>query len=239
MTQKAPQPPAFTTICHHSPYPEISPGRSTLSAKGKVILITGGGTGIGKATAAAFIEAEAKTVILIGRTEATLKAAQAELSLKGSNLVNYYLADTTDPVAIEKAFSATVQRYGKMDVLVNNAGYLSVHKPLAESPLDDYWKGFEINIKGPIVTSQAFLKVAKPGATLINVSSGAAMLPYIPSYSGYSASKLASCKIMEYLQQENPELRVFNLQPGIIETNMAKKSGLIVDSYDEPGECPL
>lgn len=121
-------------------------------------------------------------------------------------------------------------------MLVNNAGYLSSHKPLAESPLDDYWRGFEINIKGPIATTQAFLKIARPGATLINVSSGAAMLPYIPTYSGYSASKLAACKIMEYVQRENPRLRVFNLQPGMVETSMSKKSGLIVDSYDEPGE---
>ena len=63
------------------------------------------------------------------------------------------------------------------------------------------------------------------------------MLPYIPTYSGYSVAKLASCKIMEYVQRENPELRVFNLQPGTVETNMVKNSGLIVDSYDDPGEC--
>jgi NAD(P)-dependent dehydrogenase (short-subunit alcohol dehydrogenase family) len=227
--------PSFTKAFHHAPYPNISPSNPTLSAEGKIILITGGGTGIGKATTAAFIEVGATAIVLIGRTESTLKAAQAELSLTNTNVVDYRLADTTDPVAVEEAFSTTVQRYGKIDVLVNNAGYLSVHKPLAESPLDDYWRGFEINIKGPIVTTQAFLKIARPGATLINVSSGAAHIPYIPNYSGYSAAKLASSKIMEYVQRENPELRVFNLQPGTVETNMAKKSDLSVDTYDEPG----
>lgn len=228
----------FTKRFHHSPYPEISPQRPSLSAKGKIVLITGGGTGIGKATAAAFIEAEATAVILIGRTKETLKAAQAELSLKGSSLVEYYVADTTDHIAIEHAFSATVQKYGRLNCLVNNAAYLSVSKPLTESPLDDYWKGFEINIKGPIVTTQAFLKFAKPGDTLINVSSAAAVLPYVPNYSGYGAAKLAACKIMEYLQRENPEIRVFNLQPGSVDTNMRKQAGLKAGT-DEPGEFRL
>ncbi|KAE9369802.1 NAD(P)-binding protein [Stipitochalara longipes BDJ] len=228
-------PPAFTKTCHDSPYPKISPSKPTLSAKGKVIIVTGGGTGIGKATAAAFIEAEAQAVILIGRTEATLKATQVELSLAGSSPVHYYVADITDPTAIEKAFSATVQQYGKIDVLVNNAGSISMHKPLADSPLDDYWETFEINIKGPIITSQAFLKLAKPGATLINVSSSCAVLPYSPSWSGYSAAKLASCKIMEYVQRENPELRVFNLQPGTVETDITRKGGAVLESWDDPG----
>ncbi|KAE8454263.1 hypothetical protein EG329_005188 [Mollisiaceae sp. DMI_Dod_QoI] len=227
--------PSFTQAFHHSPYPEISPSRPTLSAKGKVIFITGGGTGIGKAIAAAFIEAGATAIVLIGRTETTLKSAQAELSVTDTTVVRYHLADITDPAAVEDAFSTTVQRYGKVDVLINNAAYLAVHKPLIVSPLDDYWRGFEINVKGPIVTTQAFLKIARPGATLINVSSGAAHIPYIPDYSGYSAAKLASSKIMEYVQRENPELRVFNLQPGTVETSMAKKSGLSIDKYDEPG----
>jgi NAD(P)-dependent dehydrogenase (short-subunit alcohol dehydrogenase family) len=163
--------PSFTKALHHASYPEISPSNPTLSAEGMVILITGGGAGIGKATAAAFIEAGATAVILIGRTESSLKAAQAELSLTNTHAVDYYQADITDPAAVEDAFSTTVQRYGKIDVLVNIAGHLSVHKPLAESPLDDYWRGFEINIKGPIVATQAFLKIARPGATIINVSS--------------------------------------------------------------------
>jgi NAD(P)-dependent dehydrogenase (short-subunit alcohol dehydrogenase family) len=83
-----------------------------------------------------------------------------------------------------------------------------------------------VNIKGPIITTQAFLKIAQTGATLINVTSAAAHIPYIEEFSGYSAAKLAGAKIMECVQNENPELRVFNLNPGFFETNMAKASGL-------------
>jgi NAD(P)-dependent dehydrogenase (short-subunit alcohol dehydrogenase family) len=230
-----PRYPSFTKTSHHASYPDISPSNPILSAGGKVVLITGGGTGIGKAIVTAFIEAEAAVVILVGRTEGPLKQTQAELSPTSTTKVDYYLADITDPTAVENAFSAAIQRYSKIDVLVNNAGYLSVHTSLAKSPLDDYWRGFEINIKGPIVTTQAFLKFAQPGATLINVSSGAAHVPYIPDFSGYSAAKLAAAKLMEYVQHENSGLRVFNFQPGFVETNMAKKSELSVPLYDEPG----
>ncbi|TAQ86115.1 hypothetical protein B7494_g5559 [Chlorociboria aeruginascens] len=231
----APRYPSFTKTFHHAPYPDISPSNPTLSAEGKVILITGGGAGIGKAIVTAFIEAKAAVVLLIGRTEGPLIQTHAELSLTSTTKVDYCLADITDPEAVEHAFSTAIQRYGKVDVLVNNAGYLSVHTSLAKSPLHDYWCGFEINIKGPIVTTQAFLKIARPGATLINISSGAAHIPYIPDFSGYSAAKLAAAKLMEYVQHENPELRVFNVQPGTVETNMAKKSELRVPLYDEPG----
>jgi NAD(P)-dependent dehydrogenase (short-subunit alcohol dehydrogenase family) len=225
--------PSFTGISHRSPYPDISPSNPILSATGKVILITGGGTGIGKAIATAFSEARAAVVILIGRTEAHLKATQVELSLVATTKVDYFVADITDQVAVETAFSTAFHRYGKVDVLVNNAGYLSVHTSLAKSPLEDYWRGFEVNIKGPIITTQAFMKIAQPGATLINVTSAAAHIPYIEEFSGYSAAKLAGVKIMEYVQHENPELRVFNLNPGFIETNMAKASGLPQRMFDE------
>jgi NAD(P)-dependent dehydrogenase (short-subunit alcohol dehydrogenase family) len=226
--------PSFTKAYHQTPSADISPSNPVLSAAGKVIVITGGGGGIGKAIAAAFIEAEASAIVLIGRTEATLKETKEELSTNTKSSISYFLADTTDPVTVEKAFSTAVKLYGKIDVLVNNAGYLDAHKTLAESALDDYWRCFEINTKGPIVTTQAFLKVAHPGATLINVTSGAAIIPHIPGYSSYSSSKLGAAKVMEYVHHENPDLRVFNLQPGTVQTDMAKKSDLNVRTFDEP-----
>jgi NAD(P)-dependent dehydrogenase (short-subunit alcohol dehydrogenase family) len=138
-------------------------------------------------------------------------------------------------MAIEQAFSTTINQYGKIDVLVNNAGYMDEHKALAEADLDDYWHSFEINLKGPVVTTRAFLKVAQPGATIINTSSSLAVIPLVPSISAYSSSKLAVSKIMECVHHENPDLRVFNLQPGLIDTDMAKRVGLIEPEFDDKG----
>jgi NAD(P)-dependent dehydrogenase (short-subunit alcohol dehydrogenase family) len=229
--------PSFTKTYHQSPYPDLATDNPALSAKEKVIFITGGGGGIGRATAAAFIDAGAAAIMLVGRTESSLRETKTELSsLTRITSIDYHVADITDAKSISEAFAEVIRLYGKVDVLINNAGYLSVHTTLADSPLEDYWLGFEINIKGPIVTTQEFLKIAAPGATLINMSSGAAHIPYIPEYSGYSAAKLAAAKITEYVHHENPHLRVFNLQPGTVETNMARKAARDVKKYDDPGK---
>jgi NAD(P)-dependent dehydrogenase (short-subunit alcohol dehydrogenase family) len=218
--------PTFVSTCHHAQYPEISDTNPALSQAGKVVFITGGGKGIGKSIATSFAKAGAKAIIITGRTPASLEEAKASLSQYGIP-VETFVADVADETAIQQAFSTAHRKHGPIDVLVSNAGYLSVHVPISESPLQDYWQGFETNVKGGLVVTQAFLKVAAPDATLISISSGAAHIPYIPGYSGYSASKLAFWRIMEYFQAENPDLRVFNLQPGRIESDMSRKAGNI------------
>jgi NAD(P)-dependent dehydrogenase (short-subunit alcohol dehydrogenase family) len=228
---------SFTKTHHRAPYDAIAPSNPTLSAAGKTIVITGGGGGIGRAISAAFVEAGAAAIMLIGRNESTLKQAQTEATLsdKNSTWISYTSADITDPAAIEQAFSTTIKLYGRIDVLVNNAGYMDEHKALFESNLDDYWHSFEINVKGPVVTTRAFLKVAQPGANIINISSSSAVIPLVPTISAYSGSKLAVSKIMECVHHENPDLRVFNVQPGLINTDMAKRVGLIEPEFDDAG----
>jgi NAD(P)-dependent dehydrogenase (short-subunit alcohol dehydrogenase family) len=125
--------------------------------------------------------------------------------------------------------------YGDIDVLANNAGYLGEQKSLAESDLNDYWHCFEVNAKGPVVTTRGFLKVAQPGATIINITSSSAVIPLVPTISSYSGSKLAVSKIMGCVHHENPDLRMFNLQPRLISTDMAKKAGLISPEFDDSG----
>lgn len=223
--------PTFINTYHTSQYPEISDTNPALSQAGKVIFVTGGGKGIGKSIATSFAKAGAKAIIITGRTPASLEEAKISLSQYGIP-IETFAADVADEKAIQHAFSTAHRKYGPIDVLVSNAGYLSVHVPISDSPLQDYWQGFETNVKGGLVVAQAFVKVAAPNATLINISSGAAHIPYIPGYSGYSASKLAFWRIMEYFQQENPELRVFNLQPGRIETDMSRKAGDIPTGED-------
>lgn len=224
--------PSLTKTYHHTSYPDIDPANPNISATGKVVFITGGGTGIGKSIARSFVIAGAKAVIVSGRREKVLQETKEELSTLGKSRVECFVADTTNLAAIEKAFSSTVQLFGSIDVLVENAGYLPDQAFIKDSKLDDYWLGFEINVKGPLTTTQAFLKVAKPNATLINVTSGAAIFPYIPTFSSYAASKMASAKIIEYVHHEHPELRVFNLQPAATETDMSHRAPHIPTTDD-------
>ncbi|EXJ53553.1 uncharacterized protein A1O5_13224 [Cladophialophora psammophila CBS 110553] len=238
--------PSFTKTWHHSPYATIDPLEPSLSAHGKIVFITGGATGIGKATAIAFAQAKARAVVITGRTRSTLDSAKVEIesAAKARNNVDFqcliFRADVTSTKAMDDAFSQTVQKLGRIDVLVSNAGYLDRHSLITESELDDYWQCFETNVKGALVVINAFLKtcpraqgqstgpseptVSKP--VIINISTGAAHLPpsMLTTFSAYATSKLAALHIFCYLQAENPDsLIVFNLQPGEIPTAMARK----------------
>lgn len=231
---------SFVPTWHHTTYPAISEKNPALSAEGKVIFITGGGRGIGRAVAISFAIAKAEGIILVGRTEEDLRQTADIAAREGSGsrtAIRSVVADITDPRAVSAAIQQAISTFGRIDVLVQNAGYLDAHRPVVESDLEDYWRSFEINVKGGVNVIQAFLKTKpKTGATLINISSGAGHLPYIPGFSAYAASKLSLAKIVEYIQHENPRLRVFNINPGAIATDMhAKASGLAAP--DDIGTC--
>ncbi|KAI6765923.1 hypothetical protein HG530_006993 [Fusarium avenaceum] len=230
----------FVPTYHHDTYPAISETNPELSCKGKVVFITGGGRGIGQEIAKSFARAGAKGIFLIGRTVTDLLSAAEEVKNVSTGKqvsVHHAKADITDTEAVAAAFKQCIEAFGHIDILVQNAGYLDDHRSLSNSDLDDYWKTFEINVKGGLVVVQQFLKHSQPGDTIINIGSGAGHLPCIPGYSAYSSSKLAFAKVIEFVQLEHPELRVFNINPGAIATDMQKKSGDIatVDSIRLPG----
>ncbi|KAF3404926.1 Short chain dehydrogenase andI [Talaromyces pinophilus] len=230
----------FVPTSHHDTYPTISETNPELSCKGKVAFITGGGRGIGRAIAKAFAIARAKGIFLIGRTASDLLSAVEEIKILSTGNpvpVHHAKADVTDKEAVVSAFKQAIEAFGHIDVLIQNAGYLDDHRSLLDSDLDDYWKTFEINVKGGLIVVQQFLKHSQPDDTIINIGSGAGHLPCLPGYSAYSSSKLAFAKVIEHVQVENPDLRIFNINPGAIATEMQAKSGdvAIVDTIRLPG----
>lgn len=215
---------SFTPTYHHHSYPAIDPSRPELSAKGKVVLITGGGQGIGKATARAFAQADAYAVIIIGRTQKTLLDAKTELEhINPLTTVRTFVGDVTDANAVRTIFESIKQEFDHVDVLVSNAGYLPIPVPISKQDTDDFWKAFEINTKGAFIVVRAFLGVASPNATLINVSTALAHAA-TPGSQGYSTSKTATLKLFEFVQNENDALRVVSIHPGVILSEMSKKS---------------
>lgn len=232
--------PVFTKTFHSSVYPSIDPTNTTLSAKGKVVLVTGGGQGIGKAIAIAFAKAEARAVIILGRTATVLEAAEREITQagKGTTVVRSFAADIIDTDAIGQVLKAVREEFHQVDVVINNAGTLHM-ATLEGSNVDDYWKGFETNVKGTLNVMQAFIQTgldrddAAP-ATFINVSTVGVMLPTFPTWSNYVASKLAAFSLTQYLAVESGgKIRTFNIHPGRVETDMAKKNG--IRCFEEPG----
>ena len=143
-----------------------------MSSQSRVVIVTGGGTGIGKAIAAAFA-AENAQVVIIGRRPDKLEATAQAL---GTN-VSWQPADVSQRSQVTTAVKAVVERYGKIDVLVNNAGFLrgiTTQMPLdqAEQVWDDE---IGTNLKGAFLMSLAVAPhLPRPGGRILNMSSIAA-----------------------------------------------------------------
>jgi len=189
--------------------------------------VVGGGRGIGKHIAFAFARAGAQSIVLLGRDSSNLQAAASEVSvLSPETKTGTYPVDVTDPKATLAAFESIKSKFGSVDVVVSAVGYLpSVHVTIKDSDFDDWWLGYEVNVKGTFAAIQAFLRTAPHGATFIGLSSAAAHVPYLKGYSSYSSSKMAVAKLLEDVHAEHPEYRVFNYHPGVVETDMNIKSG--------------
>ncbi|KAK1252039.1 hypothetical protein MKX08_003226 [Trichoderma sp. CBMAI-0020] len=216
--------PAPTKTWHSKAYDRIDPKRPELSAKGKNVLVTGGGIGIGAAVVRSFAEAGASTIGILGRTESALMETKesVESDFKLTKVI-VLVADLTDEASVTKALNHFNSFAGLIDVLVHNAAYMSDLLPIADAKVDEWFKSFEINVKGSFIITKAFLPLAAKNAVLIASSTGAISF-LMPKTSSYLPSKLAESRFFEHVQSENPHIRVHNVHPGGIQTRMADKT---------------
>lgn len=219
--------PSFTSIHHHESYPAIDPTRPELSAAGKVILISGGGKGIGGAITSSFARAGAKDIIITGRDRDPLEACKAKVAGSSKSRVHIVVGDVRDEKASKEMFTSIKKEIGLIDVLVSNAGYLPRPAPVKDTPIDDFWRAFEINVKGATTLVQGFLGAAAEDAVLIDINAGLAhvMYPHFP-VAPYAASKAAFTRVLDYVRQENPKLRVYSIHPGVVKTGMSSADGV-------------
>ena len=229
----------YTKLHHHDTYDAIDETAPQNSCTGRSVFVTGAGTGIGKAIAIAFARAGAHAVFLTGRTKLTLDSTKAEIEKCAPKaIVECYAMDVTNESQVNEAFE-TAAKHGPIDILINNAGYVAFLPKAVETQLDILWKHFEVNVKGKLICTVAFLKHARAkAATLIDVSSGAAVVNFADGLSAYSASKVATHKMMDYVHREEAgrELRVFNIHPGIVPTAMAADGKQdVCDAAELPG----
>ncbi|KAL4731487.1 hypothetical protein ACLX1H_000455 [Fusarium chlamydosporum] len=203
---------SFTKTWHNEPYPFISPTRPELSASGKNVVITGGGHGIGQAISVAFAQANAKSVAILGRTLNRLETAVAAIKAANpSTTVFFEVADTTKRESVVKALENIVEKTGKIDIFVANAGILPVHGPVVGYPEEELLRSLMINVLGAFNSIQAFIPLAAPGAKLFNTSSGIGHWQPNDQVTGdfaYAAAKAAAIKLFDYVAFENPTLHV-------------------------------
>lgn len=213
---------SFTEKWHNEPYPFISPTRPELSAAGKNVVITGGGTGIGNAIAVAFAQAGAKSVAILGRREEKLKNGAANISAAASKgtQVLYETADLLDLDKTNTAFESIVTKVGNIDVLVSNAGELPPPGPIVDSNGKKLVAAISSSILAVFHSFQAFESHAGPEPILLHTSSCMANMSPTPGMGAYSVSKAATTKLVDFIAVENPNLHAVNVQPGWVATDI-------------------
>ncbi|KAE9369669.1 oxidoreductase [Stipitochalara longipes BDJ] len=217
--------PSPTSKWHTKTYPSISPTRPELSAKGKTVVVTGGGTGIGAETAHYFAEAGATRIALLGRREQPLLDTKASIEHKFANVKVFVAStDVTKKSEVDNAFAKFVVG-GKIDVLVSNAAMIGPQEPVREVDGDKFLEAIHLNLKGSMNVAQAFLRHAAADAVAIDVNSSAAHLNFAAKFASYSVAKLAIFRLWDSLAVGNPGLSIFHIQPGIVDTAMNKESG--------------
>jgi NAD(P)-dependent dehydrogenase (short-subunit alcohol dehydrogenase family) len=187
--------------------------------EGKVVIVTGGAGGIGRATATAFAKEGAHAVI------ADLDATGAETAAKeirdsGGQEALASQCDVSDETSVERTVDAALAKFGRLDVVVNNAG-LMVFKPITELDVTDWIKVLHVDLLGAFFfTKQAFLKM-KNGGSIVNISSVHA-IETSPLVAPYAAAKsaLVSLTRTSALEGGAKNIRVNAVLPGAIDTPM-------------------
>jgi NADP-dependent 3-hydroxy acid dehydrogenase YdfG len=186
----------------------------------KVVAVTGASSGIGEAIARELADAGCK-VMLAARREEQLKSLVQEL---GDN-VAYHLTDVTDAKQVQAMAQATIDRFGRIDVLVNNAGVMPV-SPLIDLKIDDWNKAIDINIRGVLHGIAAVLpNMSDRGSGhIINIGS-VASIHAIPNFAVYCGTKFAVKAISESLRKETlGKVRVTTIYPGAVESELMQSS---------------
>lgn len=193
----------------------------------KVIVITGGNSGIGLSAAQAFVNEGAKVAIL-GRDQATLDRAVNALGDRALG----HRGNVTQLPDLQEFAAAVKARFGSVDALFVNAG-LGVFAPIESVDETAYDHQFDINVKGAFFTVQQFLPLLKEGASVVLTASSVAEKG-VPHGSLYFASKAAVRSFARTLAAELAPrgIRVNTLSPGIVRTNFAEKTNLEADDFE-------
>jgi NAD(P)-dependent dehydrogenase (short-subunit alcohol dehydrogenase family) len=190
-----------------------------LSLAGKVALVTGASRGIGKAIAGALAGAGA-SVLLSSRKQDALEAAAAEI---GGD-VDVVAANAGDPDQAALAVDRCIERFGGLDILVNNAATNPYFGPAIEIDLARYDKTWDVNVRGPLVWTQLAWKaaMAERGGSVINIASigGLSVEPGIGIYNGTKAALIHLTKTLA--AELAPSVRVNAIAPGLVKTDMAR-----------------
>jgi NAD(P)-dependent dehydrogenase (short-subunit alcohol dehydrogenase family) len=199
---------------------------------GKVVIVTGASSGIGRATALLFAK-NGSNVIAAGRNEKELGALrEAAQGRKGS--IKIHLVDIREHSQVERLVNDTVQNFGQIDVLVNSAGII-MNGTIENTTLDDWDKMFDINLRSVFFMMQKCIPhLEKTKGNIVNVSSVAGIRSF-PNVLAYCVSKagvdqLTRCSALELAPKG---IRVNAVNPGVVVSNLHKRGGMADEDYQK------
>jgi NAD(P)-dependent dehydrogenase (short-subunit alcohol dehydrogenase family) len=194
---------------------------------GKVALVTGASKGIGKAIAATLASSGAQ-VMINSRKQEGLEAARAEMDGE----VEIFAANAGDADAGERAVAATIERFGRLDILVNNAATNPYYGRTLEVDKGRYDKTFQVNLEAPLLWCKAAWEQAfkdEPGV-MINIASVGGLRTDGGGLGIYNLTKAALIHMTRHLAAELGPTRVVGIAPGLVETDFA---AYLVDNFGE------
>jgi NAD(P)-dependent dehydrogenase (short-subunit alcohol dehydrogenase family) len=202
-------------------------GQATVEPKsliGQTAMITGGGRGLGRAFALG-LAATGMSVAVVSRTDEQLAETVRLVETSGGR-ASAFRADVSNPRDVAETVGAVERLFGKIDVLINNAGVGGPVGPTWQVDTEDWWSCLEVNVRGTFLCCHAVLPgmVARGHGRIINVASYAGTIA-VPYMSAYSASKTAVIRFTEVLAAEVREhgIPVFAIDPGTVGTAMTKE----------------
>ncbi len=192
----------------------------TTNIEGKVVLITGGGTGLGAETARMLASRGAK-IAIAARRRGKLDEVASNISASGGKAKTYEL-DVANKDQFKAVVNTVASDFGRLDVLINNAGLMPI-RPMAEVNTEEWDAMIDVNLRGTLYGIAAVLPmfINQETGHIINISSVAGVKVFAPGGTVYSGTKFAVRAISEGLRQEiGGKIRVTSIEPGAVESDL-------------------
>lgn len=216
----------MTSVVHSDTYPAIDPAK--LNMTNKSVFITGASRGLGRAIAVSFAKAGASFIAIGGRSDftETTEAIQWGAASAGrpAPVVMPLRFEMTDPAGVEEAAVKVRKAFGRVDIVVNNAGLFGTLGKVVDSDQENFRQVIDTNIYGPYLVARAFIPLMLESGgdrTLLTISSVAAHL-VLPGLASYQISKLGVLRLTQLLNAEYADqgFLAYAVHPGNVKTDM-------------------